>query len=68
MKARRIIILVAVLIGASWLLWAAIGKLESPSGFASLVEAHGLIPAPLAPHIAWGVIVLECALAIAALW
>ena len=68
MKARRIIILVAVLIGACWLLYAAIGKLESPSGFASLVEAHGLIPAALAPHIAWAVILLELLLATSALW
>ena len=50
------------------LLYTGSAKLTAPSAFAETIEAQGLIPRDLTPHVAWGVIAAELAVGISALW
>lgn len=50
------------------LLYTGSAKLVAPSLFAQTIEAQGLIPRDLTPHVAWGVIAMELAVGVRALW
>ena len=57
-----------VIAAALVLLYTGSAKLLGPSAFAQTIEAHGLIPRDLSPHVAWGVIAMELSVGTSALW
>ncbi len=50
------------------LLYTGSAKLMAPSSFAQTIEAQGLIPRDLTPHVSWGVIAMELSVGTSALW
>ncbi len=57
-----------VIAAALVLLYTGSAKLLGPSAFARTIEAQGLIPRDLSPHVAWGVITMELSVGTSALW
>ena len=75
MKHRRLIHILrfegsALLVSAAAtiFIYTGVAKLIDPAAFSKTIASHGLLPADLAPNIAWGVIALELAIGISALW